>query len=128
MAVPGIGLIEWRLDTGWHRWFTEDFALQPVVRAFRSPSGILDFTHASLLRLSGDRWETIASPGQFAILPEPDGTFLATLRATGLVRLSPKGEIIEKPKHPLPRSDWFRKILRDNKAASGSAASTVCSN
>ncbi|MFN0171075.1 MAG: protein kinase domain-containing protein [Bryobacteraceae bacterium] len=116
VAIRGKGLVVWTQDLSWERWFAEDFAQQPAVQVFRSPEGaVLAASHNTLHRLNGDRWTAAPSvTGRYSyILPEPGGTFLATIRDVGLVRLSRSGAILERPAHPLRSNDWFRKILRD---------------
>lgn len=120
VARLGQGLIEWIPDPDWRRWFSDDFGGVAAAQVSQTAGGsMVACTHANLYRLdrSGETWTALAKTERVyaALLPLSSGDFLASIRKFGLARLSPTGEIVERPANPLPSADEYRILIEDGK-------------
>ncbi len=124
VAWRGRGLVEWAVDSGWERWYLEDFGGESPAQLQQEPGGAMVAAGGnSLFRLGEDRRWTALERLDFRIaafhaLPRGDG-FLASLRDFGLARLGADGRLERKaplPPDPSVRqyvADQFREILPD---------------
>lgn len=120
VASLGQGLVEWIPDPNWQRWFPDDFGKEPPVQVARDPDGSkLVATQKSVFRHdpNSDRWLPFGRQANryYALLPLPNGEFLASIRTFGLARLSAQGEVLERVPNLAPEIDEYREILRDGK-------------
>ncbi len=116
VAHYGQGLVEWIREPRWERWSADEFGQLPVAQVVRTAMNeVVAATHNNLYRLEGQHWVPLSKETReySAILPLPDGGFLASIRRIGLVRLNRKGDIVERPPEILPTVDEYRRIFRD---------------
>jgi ligand-binding sensor domain-containing protein len=118
VAALGRGLVEWVVDSGWRRWFPEHFGNADAVQVVRDAKGaVVVASHDNLYRQERSGWRALRSAGRrfAAVLPLQDGGFLASLRESGLVRLSARGDLVESIPDPTGMPDAYREIVRDGK-------------
>ena len=117
VSLLGRGLTEWIPDPVWERWYREDFGGAAPSQIVRTYDGTLvAATQAGLFRFdtNAGTWTRFGEPHNYAaLLPLPEGGFLASIRNVGLARLSTAAEILELPHDPLGSVDQYRKIVRD---------------
>jgi ligand-binding sensor domain-containing protein len=116
VAKLGQGLVEWIPEPSWERWPSENFAGLPAAQVVRTARNeIVVAAHANLYRLDSGQWRPIARESReyAAILPLPEGGFLASIRRFGVARLLASGEVAERPPNPLRSLDEYRRLFRD---------------
>lgn len=118
VSHPAIGLRRMTVDFDWSSVTVVKFNEERPAQVTRDASGSLVVTTlGSLFRLEGNEFHQLPSESRrySYLFPEPEGTFLASIRRRGLVRLSSSGAILEDISASIGLQDLARKIVRDRR-------------
>ncbi|MFN7923411.1 MAG: protein kinase [Bryobacteraceae bacterium] len=121
VAKRGLGLLEWIPDTGWERWYSEDFNNQRGLSIVRGAGSTFAATHGGIYRLGTDTvkgrmWEPVTTQlGDLdSLLPISSGGFWAAIRGLGLCRLSEDGKVSKSIQFPGVPIRNYRELIRDS--------------
>lgn len=119
VALRGLGLVEWTLDTGWERWSRERH-LQgaDTVMVRRDARGqLVAATHDRLFRLAEPSRDFTGMDSELLrfeyLYPLAGGGWLASNRQRGLVRLDGNGGVVETVKGAREVLSGFRAVAQD---------------